>query len=93
MKARSAATVFILLAMVVGSAVGVVYSKHKSRRLFIQLQELEQERDQLKTEWGKLQLEQGAWATHGRVERIARERLEMRMPTQGDVVILSIGSQ
>lgn len=79
--------------MVVGSAVGVVYSKHKSRRLFIQLQELEQERDQLKTEWGKLQLEQGAWATHGRVERIARERLEMRMPTQGDVVILSIGSQ
>ncbi|WP_269593378.1 cell division protein FtsL [Nitrococcus mobilis] len=93
MKARSAAAVFVLLAMAVGSAVGVVYSKHKSRRLFIQLQDLQQERDQLKTEWGRLQLEQGAWATHGRVERIARERLEMRIPRQGDVVILSVDSQ
>lgn len=61
--------------------------------MFIQLQDLQQERDQLKTEWGRLQLEQGAWATHGRVERIARERLEMRIPRQGDVVILSVDSQ
>lgn len=88
-----AAVVLVLVALVVGSAIGVIYSKHKSRRLFIQLQDLQEQRDQLNTEWGRLQLEQGAWATHGRIERIARERLEMRMPSQSDVVILAIDSQ
>lgn len=83
----------VLVALVVGSAVGVIYSKHKSRRLFIELQDLQQQRDQLNTEWGRLQLEQGAWATHGRIERIARERLEMRMPSQSDVVILTTDRQ
>lgn len=87
------AVALVLLVVAVGSAVGVIYSKHKSRRLFIELQELQQQRDQLNTEWGRLQLEQGAWATHGRIERIARERLEMRMPSQSDVVILATDSQ
>lgn len=87
------AVALVLVVVVVGSAVGVIYSKHKSRRLFIELQDLQQQRDQLNTEWGRLQLEQGAWATHGRIERIARERLEMRMPSQSDVVILAIDSQ
>lgn len=89
MKARFVVT-FVLLVVVVGSAIGVIYSKHRSRRLFVQLQELQRARDQLNIEWGRLQLEQGALATGGRVERIARERLDMKMPSQGDVVILSI---
>ncbi|HET8700829.1 MAG TPA: cell division protein FtsL [Nitrococcus sp.] len=89
MRARLVVT-FVLLTLVVGSAIGVTYSKHKSRRLFVQLQELQRERDQLNIEWGKLQLEQGAWATPGRVERIAREQLDMRVPNQSDMVILSI---
>lgn len=92
MKARLVVT-FVLLTVVVGSAIGVIYSKHRSRRLFVQLQEVQQERDQLNIEWGRLQLEQGAWATRGRIERIARERLDMRMPNQNDMVILSIDDQ
>lgn len=92
MKARVIVTL-ALLAMVVGSAIGVIYSKHRSRRLFVQLQEFQQERDQLNIEWGRLQLEQGAWTTSGRVERIARERLDMKIPSQSDVVILSIDDQ
>lgn len=92
MKAQVVVT-FVVLALVVGSAIGVTYSKHRSRRLFVQLQELQRARDQLNIEWGKLQLEQGAWATHGRIERIARERLDMRMPNQNDMVILSIDDQ
>lgn len=92
MKARLVVT-FVLLTVVVGSAIGVIYSKHRSRRLFVQLQEVQQERDQLNIEWGRLQLEQGAWATRGRIERIAHERLDMRMPNQNDMVILSIDDQ
>ncbi|MEX0731515.1 MAG: cell division protein FtsL [Aquisalimonadaceae bacterium] len=70
------------------SALGVVYSKHESRQLFAELEELNRTRDALNAEWGMLQLEQGAWATHGRVERIASERLDMTLPGGGDVIIL-----
>jgi len=78
----------ILLAAVVATAVGVVYSKHQSRRLFVELQQRVAERDRLEVEWGRLQLEQGTWATHGRVERIARERLHMHIPRPTDIVMV-----
>lgn len=79
--------VFALAAAVALSALGVVYSKHEGRQLFAELEELNRARDDLNAEWGMLQLEQGAWATHSRIERIARERLEMTFPGGGDVII------
>jgi cell division protein FtsL len=39
-------------------------------------------------EWGQLQLEQGTWATHSRVERIARKKLHMVNPKMEAVVIV-----
>jgi cell division protein FtsL len=80
--------VSVLIAAVVGSAVGVVVVKHESRQLFVQSQELIRTRDRLNVEWGMLQLEQGAWATHGRVEQLGRERLKMRIPQRDDLVII-----
>jgi len=87
---RWLALVLALLAAVVASAMAVVESKHRSRSLFVELQELERERDALNVEWGRLRLEQGTWATHGRVERLARERLDMREPPPGEVVVLRL---
>lgn len=71
----------LLLALVlVLCALGVVTSQHKARKLFQQL-EVEQERSrQLDVEYGQLQLELSTWATHPRIEKIARERLKMRLP-------------
>lgn len=82
---------FVLVPALVLSCIAVVYSKHVSRELFAENQMLVRERDRLNVEWGMLQLEQGAWATHGRVERLAAEQLEMRIPRRGDVVILKQG--
>lgn len=82
-------TVALLLAAGIAlSAVAVIHSEHRSRTLFAELQELNRERDALDAEWGRLRLEQGAWATHGRIERLAREELNMIMPGQEDVVVL-----
>jgi len=39
-------------------------------------------------EWGQLQLEQSTWAAHGRVEKLARERLGLSAPVQGQMVVL-----
>ncbi len=78
----------ILALAVAASAVGQVYTKHQSRRLFSESQELIRERDRLNVEWNMLQLEEAAWTTHGRIDRLARERLQMRLPGRDDIVIL-----
>jgi cell division protein FtsL len=75
----------LLLAMLV-SAVGVVQAKHESRALLNELQHLRVEQDRLDTEWSQLQLEESAWANHGRIEQIARERLGMREPENYSVI-------
>lgn len=78
----------VLILAVAGSAVALVEVKHHARGLFVESQELLREEDRLNVEWNMLQLEQAAWATHGRVEQVARERLNMRIPGRDDVIIL-----
>ncbi len=45
------------------------------------------ERDAISVEWSRLQLEQAWLAETGRVEREARERLEMRRPAQVGILV------
>jgi cell division protein FtsL len=69
--------VLILMVLVLVSAIAVVYAKHQGRKLFIELQALGKERDNMDIEWGQLQLEQGTLTTQGKIEKVARERLGM----------------
>lgn len=70
----------ILLLIVVVCALGAVTSQHRARKLFQDL-EGEQERvRKLDIEYGQLQLELSTWATHPRIEKIARDRLHMVTP-------------
>jgi cell division protein FtsL len=78
----------LLAAAVIVSGVGTVYAKHHSRTLFVELSRLSEERDTLNIEWGRLQLEQSTWATHGRIEQVARERLGMVLPESGETEIV-----
>lgn len=79
---------FGLVASLLGSAIGVVFSTHESRKLFVELQGLQKTRDELSAEWGRLQLEQSTWSTHGRIEQIANNKLDMVNPSAGTVVIV-----
>lgn len=79
-----------LLLIVVVCALGVVTSQHRARKLFQSL-EGEQERvRQLDVEYGQLQLEMSTWATHPRVEKIARDRLHMVTPDATGRVVVPI---
>jgi len=78
----------LLVLAVIASAIGVVYSKHLSRKQFVELQRLESDRDEMNIEWGQLQLEQSTVATHGRIEELARLHLKMTMPDPNVVVIV-----
>ena len=76
---RAAFVVLMTLAITV-SAIAVVVSKHRSRALVNDLQQLAWERDRLDTEWSQLQLEEAALASPIRVEASARSRLQMAEP-------------
>ena len=78
-----------LLALVMASALGLVYSKHESRKLFVEVQQLQKQIDELDINWGRLQLEQSAWSAHSRIERIARKRLNMKAPAADEIVYIS----
>ncbi len=75
----------LLGCLIFGSAIAVVWSRHETRSLFIQLQGLHSQRDALDIEWGQLKIEQSAWSTHGRVEQTARTSLKMVIPKPDEV--------
>ena len=78
----------VLWLAVLASALGVVHGKQQARNRFNELQKLTTQRDDLDIEWGQLQLEQSTWATHGRVERVARDELRMVIPQASDLRIV-----
>ena len=73
---------------VLGSAVQVIYARHKARDVFVRLEKLNAERDSLEMEWGRLQLEQSYWSSHAFVERVANAKLRMNIPQTRDVRIV-----
>ena len=78
----------VVFVAALSSAILLIYSKHQSRKLFVELQGLKQEVNEFNTEWGQLQLEQSAWSGHGRIEQVARERLSMVMPNAEEVIFI-----
>lgn len=79
----------LLWLAVLASAVAVVDSRHQARMLFVELERLAAERDRLNIEWGQLQLEQSTQSNHGRVERVASEKLRMELPQPDDVELVT----
>ena len=71
------------------AAAGAIYAKHRARELFVQLEKLNQKRDNMEIEWGQLQLEQSAWSTHSFVENVAVSRLKMSAPAPKEIEVLS----
>lgn len=87
MTARLTLTL-ILLALVTISALGVVYSRHESRRLAVELGELENARDETIAEWSRLQLEQAWLADASHVESKARKELGMDQPEETQILVI-----
>jgi len=78
----------VMSVLVLMSAIGVVYSRHESRKLFVALQEQQELRDNMNVEWGKLQIEQSTWATYSRVASKATTQLGMIVPKTENVRII-----
>ena len=80
--------VFVIAAVCVVSAMALVFTKHESRKLFVELESLTRQRDELNIEWGQLQIEQSTWATHARIERLAVEEMSLVRPQSGEIYVI-----
>ena len=70
----------VLLLAVIASGIAVVWARHQDRVAFVQLTTLQNQRDGLNVEFGRLELEQATWASPARIEQIARDQLGMISP-------------
>lgn len=80
--------VALLAALNFCSAVGVVYFKYLSRQSYSEISSSQQEIDRLGVEWNQLQIEEGTFSEHGRVEQAAKDRLGMSLPDMKDTVMI-----
>ena len=71
----------VLLLAVLASALYLVNVQYESRRLFTELDKAGSEAHRLELEFERLQLEKREQATPMRVEKLAREQLQMRTAT------------
>jgi cell division protein FtsL len=67
-----------------------VNAQHKARKLYIELEQINQQAKQSNQEYGQLQLEQSTWAMHSRVEMIAAQQLQMQVPDAKRVQVVAI---
>ena len=88
MKAIGALSLLILLTAMLASAIGVVWTRHESRVLFVNLTSLQNQRDALNIEYGKLELEQATYTEPRRIYDEARQKLGMVDPRPQDIRLL-----
>ena len=77
-----------LFAILIACALALVTAQHKARKLYVDLQKEQELAKRLEVEWGQLQLEQRTWAMHGRIEKIAAEKLNMRVPPSSRIQVV-----
>ncbi|MDE1899983.1 MAG: cell division protein FtsL [Xanthomonadaceae bacterium] len=78
----------VLLIAMLTSAIAVVWSRNESRELFMRLTVLQNQRDALNVEFGRLELEQATWADPARIEQVARQQLGMINPLPQDIRVI-----
>ncbi len=80
--------VLLVLTLVISSALGVVHTRHESRRQSVQLGLLEDQRDAFIAEWSRLQLEQAWLADASHIESKARDQLGMQSPDKIQILVV-----
>ena len=79
---------FLVLIADVSSALGVVYTRHQSRLLAVELGSLETRQDEGLAEWSRLQIEQGWLADASQIEKTARGVLQMQRPDKSRILVV-----
>lgn len=71
-------TIIILVVLNTVTALGVVHNQYKKRIYGMQMSNMEVARDRMVDKWSQLLVEYAAWSANSRIERIARQQLNMK---------------
>ncbi|MEY4769021.1 MAG: hypothetical protein RL637_1660 [Pseudomonadota bacterium] len=71
-----------------GSALAVVYTKYRTRLLYIEIQKQERILDQETIKWGQLQLEITTLTAENRIEIEARQQLNLFWPERSAIIYI-----
>ena len=89
-RCRLALVLLLLIATI--SALAVVVESYESRRLFVGLQQLEQQERDLRVQIGQLLLEEGMYSAPAMIEKTARRELSMSTPQSTNTALLFTSS-
>ena len=82
---------FILFFALIFSSLGLVNAQHQSRKLYIELEQLNQTEKQYNQEYVQFQLEQSTWAMHSRIEQIAQQ-MQMQVPDATRIQVINVAA-
>jgi len=82
-------SVCLMVLAIILSSLGVIYSAHKTRQLYAELQGLQTNSDFLDSDYERLLLEQSAWAAYTRVDQVSHDELKMASPAAADIVVVT----
>jgi cell division protein FtsL len=80
----------ILFFVLIAVSLSIVTSQHKARKLYFELEQLQELAKKYETEYGQLQLEQSTWAMHSRIEELANKKLNMQVPDAKRIQVISL---
>lgn len=82
-------TLFVyFLALVL--ALFLVYTRVTTHSLYLQLQALQQQRDDFNVEWGRLLLQEARYAEPRYIEKTARRKLGMIYPAREQISVIRL---
>lgn len=77
-----------LFVVLIATALLVVTSQHKARKLYTEYEVLLTKAKKYNTAYEQLQTEQSTWAMHSRVEEVARQQLKMEVPSPKRIQVI-----
>ncbi len=83
----------ILFFALILSSLGLVEAQHQARKLYSALDQEMQAEKKYELEYGQLQAEQSTQAMHSRVESIATSQLQMQVPDEKRVQVVTLGQR
>lgn len=72
-------------------SITLVEAQHRARKLYAQLEQAQKAEKNYEQEYNQLQLEQSTWAMQTRVESIATRQLELQVPDETRVQVVTLG--
>lgn len=80
----------IVYGLVLALALSLVYTRVTTRSLYLQLQALQQQRDDFNVEWGRLLLQEARYAEPRYIEKVARQKLGMVFPVREKISVIQL---